>query len=407
MAVHRWPHSLAALHHRDFRVLWVGTFVSNAGSWMQKVATGWLIYQMTGSAAWLGIDAFASGIPTVLLLPFGGVLSDRVSRRALLIGTNALSATLAFVLAGLQAGHILAVWHIVLISALSGVIQAGMVPASTSLLPALVGDADVPNAIALNSMQFNLSRVVGPAVGGLSLVYWGAAWSFALNGASFLVLVGAFFLIRRVPPVHAARESFAKSLTAGLGFIRQRADVSILLALVFLTAFLGSPVVSMLPALVKATFHRGATSYSLLLSAFGAGAVLAAVLIAAFDRGNWSRTLNFVALAALGLTEAALAFTGQFWLGVALVSCAGTFFVGTMVRLGTALIQSIPDEFRGRVSAFQQLLFRSGQPMGALFAGIIARQLGIRMSFSIFGGILAICMAGLLIRQRCRSPHRT
>src|SRR5690349_21739973 len=149
---------LSALRHRDFRLLWFGTFISNIGSWAQKVATAWLIYHITNSEAWLGIDAFAAGIPTVLLLPWGGIVSDRVNRRNLLIWTNVASAGLAFLLAALAFNDSVQVWQIVVVSALSGIVQALAVPASASILPTLAGERDTANAIALNSLQFNVAR---------------------------------------------------------------------------------------------------------------------------------------------------------------------------------------------------------------------------------------------------------
>ncbi len=190
-------------------MLWVATFISNAGSWMQKITTAWLIYEMTHSKAWLGTDAFASGITTVLLLPVGGVIADRVDRRRLLVITNILCAILAFGLAVLAVAHLVHVWHIIAFSALSGAVQAAMIPASNSLLPALVGKGDVRNAIALNSLQFNVSRAVGPILGGIALVHFGAASSFGLNGLSFLVMCGAFLFIRTVPPVPPTKLGWA------------------------------------------------------------------------------------------------------------------------------------------------------------------------------------------------------
>ena len=359
---------------------------------MQKVATAWLVYQMTGSEAWLGIDAFASGIPTVLLLPLGGVIADRIDRRTLLIWTNLILAILALLLAGLEAGGVLQVWHIIAVSAASGVVQSVMVPAGTSLLPKLVGEEDVPNAIALNSLQFNLSRVVGPAVGGVTLVYLGAAWSFGLNALSFIVLVLAFIFIKTVPPVPSSKESVWKSLKGGLMFVRDRSDLAMLLLLVVATALLGAPVVSMLPALVKMVLHREATSYSMLLSAFGAGAVVAGLLIAMLDKGSTRRWLTYLPLIVLGVAEAALGFGGSLWLATTLVAVSGLTFVGTMIRLGTAILQTTPDEFRGRVTAFQQMAFRAAQPLGALLAGTIARALGVPIAFWSFGLVLILCI---------------
>ena len=172
-----------------------------------------------------------------------------------------------------------------------------------------------------------------------------------------------------------------------------------LLLLVFLTAFLGAPVVSILPALVKVVFHRDAASYSFLLSAFGAGAVLAAVCIAFFDRGRWPRKLSLLSLTVLGVTQAVLPFSGHFPLSIAIVFIGGLLFVGTMVRLGTAILQSTPDEFRGRVTAFQQILFRSGQPLGALVAGIAGNWFGIRLSFCAFGALLVAFMVVFVLRR--------
>ena len=383
--VTKWTHAWSALRHRDFRWLFVGTFVSNAGSWMQKVATSWLVYQMTGSEAWLGLDAFASGFTTVVLLPWGGVIADRIDRRTLLIWTNVISAVLAFVLAGLRATGLLHVWHIVAVSTLSGVVQAVMAPASTSLLPAVVGEQDVPNAIALNSLQFNLSRVVGPAAGGAALILLGASWSFALNGLSFLVLAVALLVITAVPPVKAAKETVFSSIKSALQFVRGRRDITIMLVLVTMTALLGAPVVSMLPPLVKAVFHREASSYSLLLSCFGFGAVIAAAISALQSRRGPMPWLAFPALAVLGVCQVGLGFGGPFAFAAVIIAVAGFVFVGTMIRLGTAILQCTPDLFRGRVTSLQQIGFRAAQPAGALLAGLLARYWGISTAFWVFG----------------------
>ena len=231
---------LSALRHRDFRLLWIGTFASNVGSWAQKVATAWLIFRITNSEAWLGIDAFASGIPTVLLLPWGGVVSDRVNRRNLLIGTNVICAGLAFTLTMLVLTDKLHVWQIVVVSARSGVAQALMVPAGTSILPTLVGEKNTANAIALNSLQFNVSHIVGPAIGGITLIHFGAASSFALNGVSFLVMVVALALITTVPATTPTRESVRNNLRGGLRFVIDTGNIRTLLMLVMLAAFLGA-----------------------------------------------------------------------------------------------------------------------------------------------------------------------
>ncbi len=398
------PHGLSSLRHRDFRLLWFGTFASNVGSWAQKVATSWLIYHITSSEAWLGIDAFASGIPTVLLLPWGGVVSDRVNRRNLLIWTNVASACLAFALAALVFSDRLQVWHIIVVSGLSGIVQALMVPASTSILPSLVGERDTANAIALNSLQFNVSRVIGPAIGGATLIYLGASYSFALNGLSFLVMVVALVLIATVPAVKPMSESVRDNLRDGLQFVHENGNIRTLLFLVMLAAFVGAPMISMMPALTKSVLHRDASTYSLLLSSFGVGAVVAAGFVALRSRSSPKPCRAVPYLSIYGVCLIAVAFQLPITIVVVLVALSGFAFISTMIRLGTAIIQSSPDEYRGRVTSLQSLGFRLGQPLGSLIAGFVAHEFGVQIAFWTFG---AIMIAAVFIARQLSTSLRT
>jgi MFS family permease len=379
---------LAALRNREFRLLWLGTFFSNIGSWAQKVATAWLIYHITSSEAWLGIDAFASGIPTVLLLPWGGVVSDRVSRRNLLIWTNIISAGLAFILAALAFSDRLQVWHIILVSALSGIVQALMVPANTSILPTFVGAKDTANAIALNSLQFNGSRVIGPAIGGATLIYLGADYSFAINGISFLMMVGALVLIGSIPASNQKSESVRDNFRGGLQFVKGAGNIRTLLSLVMIAAFFGAPMISMMPALTKSVLHREASTYSLLLSSFGVGAAVAAGFVAIKSRCGPKPCHSVPYLSIFGLCLIAVAFQWRFFVTVMLVAGAGFAFISTMIRLGTAIIQVSPDEYRRRVTSLQSLGFRLGQPLGSLVAGFVAREFGVQVAFVSFGIVM-------------------
>jgi MFS family permease len=387
-----WKDGLSALRHREFRLLWLGTFASNIGSWAQKVATAWLIYHITNSEAWLGIDAFASGIPTVLLLPWGGVVSDRVNRRNLLIWTNVVSAILAFTLAALVLSDKVQVWQIVVVSALSGVLQALMVPASTSILPTLVGEKDTPNAIALNSLQFNVSRVIGPAIGGATLIYLGASSSFALNGLSFLVMVVTLLLITTVPAARATKESVSENFRAGLQFVQEAGNIRTLLSLVMLAAFLGAPMISMMPAVTKSVLHRGASTYSLLLSSFGLGAVIAAGFVAIRSRGSPKPCRAVPYLNVYGACLIAVGFQLPIPIIALLVALSGFAFISTMIRLGTAIIQTSPDEYRGRVTSLQSLGFRLGQPLVSLVAGFVAREFGVQIAFWTFGAVMIVAV---------------
>jgi MFS family permease len=398
------PDGLSALRHREFRLLWIGTFASNIGSWAQKVATAWLIYHITNSEAWLGIDAFASGIPTVLLLPWGGVVSDRVNRRNLLIWTNVASAGLAFALAGLVLSDRLQVWHIVVVSAMSGIVQALIVPASTSILPSLVGEKDTANAIALNSLQFNVSRVVGPAIGGATLIYLGASYSFALNGLSFLVMVIALVLITTDFSGKPTSESVRDNFRGGLKFVQEAGNIRTLLFLVMLAAFLGAPMISMMPALTKSVLHREASTYSLLLSSFGLGAVVAAGFAALRSRSSPKPCRAVPYLIIYGVCLIAVAIQLPLPIVVLLVALSGFAFINTMIRLGTAILQSSPDEYRGRVTSFQSLGFRLGQPLGSLIAGLVAHEFGVQIAFWTFGALL---ISAVVIARQLSTSLRT
>ncbi len=383
---------LAALRHRDFRLVWIGTFASNIGSWAQKVATSWLIYQITSSEIWLGADAFASGISTVLLLPWGGVISDRVNRRSLLIWTNIASAALALILAALAFTNHLRVWQIIVVSVLSGITQALMAPASTSILPTLVGEEDVGNAIALNSLQFNVSRVLGPALGGLALIHLGPSASFTINAISFLFMVIALAAITVAHTVPRTTESVVTNLRRGVTFVSEARNIQTLLILVMLAAFFGAPIISQLPALTKTVLHREASTYSLLLSSFGVGAVTAAGF-ATVRRGTGPRPCRSVPyLVICGICLIAAAVPLPIVLVVLIVCLSGFFFISTMIRLGTALIQTTPEEYRGRVTSLQALTFRLGQPLGSLAAGFIAQSFGVGIAFWAFGGAMIIAV---------------
>src|SRR5690349_11671290 len=196
------PTTFSAMRHRNFQLYFGGQLISNIGTWMQIIAQGWVVYQLGHSEVTLGLVAFASAIPTLLISPWGGVVVDRVSRRGLLLLTQSGSMLLAFVMAALTFTGEIREWHVIVLAALLGVVNAFDAPARQAFVPEMVGKEDLPNAIALNSMMFNSARVIGPAVAGLMLAVIGAAWCFTVNGISFLaVLVGLWLM--KLPPHQA------------------------------------------------------------------------------------------------------------------------------------------------------------------------------------------------------------
>ncbi|MCC6682419.1 MAG: MFS transporter [Phycisphaeraceae bacterium] len=407
----RWPKALRAFRHSDYRLLWAGAFVSNVGSWMQNVAQAWLIYDLTQSATWLGIDAFASGLPVVALLPLGGVMADRLNRRWLLIWSNLVSALMAATLAVMAATDFLTaqrVWWIVALSVGTGLSDAIRVPATQSLVPVLVGRDDLVNAMSLNSIQFNISRALGPALAGVSLVSLGVSWSFTFNAASFLAVIAAVAMMRNVPAALPGRESVGESLRGGVRYLRSRPDLMMMMVLIAMGGFLFAPITGkMLPVVAQEIFHLGAVGYSQLVSAFGLGAVLgaAAMALQSHKKPNPWRAVPLYVL--LGVCELALCWHGPFALAAGIVALGGAVFVAAVIQINTTILHSSPDEVRGRVASFQVLSFRLGMPLGNLTAGLLATSMGIRSVLFGFGVAMIVLAPAAMMGYRRRAGEET
>ena len=280
-----------AFHYRDFRLLWFGACTSSIGTWMQIVAQSWLVLSISGSPFLLGVDSFLAQIPILMFSLIGGVIADRIDRRRVLLGSQYTQMTCAFVLTLLIAFKIVKVWHILGLSFVVGCAQAFGGPAYQALVPMLVEKEDLPNAIALNSIQFNLARVIGPMLGGLALTQLGAAWCFALNGVSFIAVIISLLLlgVKFVP--QNTRESILTGVKQGIAFIHNQGAMVSLIALAFLMTALAIPVITFLPVFAKDVFHRGPATFTIFLSCSGAGSVVGALVVAAMgDIRNKGRT---------------------------------------------------------------------------------------------------------------------
>lgn len=401
---HKWPAPLQALEHRTFRWLWIATFVSNAGSWMQRMATAWLVYTLSESETWLGVDAAMTALPTFLLLPFSGVLADRIDRRIVLVLANLSNALLAMVLAMIWWSGNLAIWHLLISSFLTAIVAAIAAPASQSIVPTAAGEDHVPNAVALNSFQYNLARAVGPAVGGVALGTLGAGWCFLLNALSYVGIVAAVTLLPVTTTAVAHRVSTLESLVEGFRFIRRNAKLQRSLLLVSILAFGGAPMVTLLPVIAKSVLNSGTDGYSILLTGFGVGAALSGVLLAISPPKNttaWIIGASFLA----GACHLAMPWAHSMPLAVLVAALAGLAFVSAMIELGTDVISVTPDNLRGRISGVQQLCFRFAQPLGGVFAALVARHLEVQFAFVGFGAVLLIGIPiGIL---SFRIPHVT
>jgi MFS family permease len=386
----------AAFSSRDFRILWLGAFTSTVGTWMQKVAQSWLVFTITGSTFFLGLDDFLGQLPILLFTLIGGVIADRHDRRQLLLGSQSVQMASAFTLAALVYWDMVRVWHILTLSFVTGVAQAFGGPAYQSLIPSLIRKDDLPNAIALNSIQFNLARVIGPLLAGTTLAAWGTAACFGLNGLSFLVVMLALLSlgVKHVPP--SIRHGLGDELRVGLSYVRGQHALVGLTALAFLVTFLGLPLLTFLPVIAKEVFQQDMGGYSRMMAWSGGGAVSGALVVAWLGKfRHMGRTLLAVQIV-FGLLVIAFAASGVLWLSELLLFACGAALI-MVFSLTSSLVQLIvPDRLRGRVMGIYMVAFRGGMPLGSLAAGYLATRVPAPWVLAA-NGTLLVLVAGYFL----------
>ena len=396
----RLERTFSALQYRDYRLLWIGAFASTTGTWMQTVAQGWLVLQMTGSAFLLGVDGFLATGPMLLFSLFGGVAADRLSRKKVMIFSQYLQMGFAFILALLIYFGQVKVWHIFLLSFLTGSAQSFSGPAYISLLPQLVKRHDVPNAVAMNSMQFNLARVVGPVLAGVTLAAWGAAACFFINGFSFLAVIVALLFIR-VPKATPRSEprSMLAEMKDGFVFVRARHTLLLLTFLAFAGTFLGMPIVTFMPVVAKAIFSLDASGYASMLTVYGVGSVIGALLVAATAYHVKKGKLALLLQLAFACLLVGFGLSRSLGLSLALAFFAGACIVA-VIALYSSLVQlATPDAMRGRVMSIFMLAFRGGMPLGNLLAGYVAERWSISLALAVNGAVLAVVALAFILKR--------
>lgn len=378
--------------------------MSSIGTWMQKLAQSWLVLKLSNSAFVLGLDSFLGEIPIFLLAPFAGVAADRFERRRVLLVSQFVQMACAFTLAILFATGSARIWEILTLSFLVGIAQAFGAPAYQSLLPSLVPRENLSNAIAMNSIQFNLARLIGPVLGGWALTSLGAAWCFGLNGLSFGAVVTSLLLIHVPFTAKAQPETVLESMREGFRFIRHRKGMVPMIAVAFVCTFLGIPILIFLPVFAKDVYGGDEKTYTILLATEAAGAILGALLVAARGkRGGLGRDA-LLGLIMLGVFETAFAlspsvlFAGVslFFGGMALIACFA--LLSSLVQLMAT------DEMRGRVMSLYNIAFRGGMPIGSLITGALVPHFGAPHIVACYGVILAsLALYMLLFRHELTS----
>src|SRR5882757_2237294 len=312
-----------AFRYRDFRLMWLGACVSTIGTFVQQFAQSWLVYDLTKDPFYLGLDLFLGQLPIMVFSLVGGVFADRLDRRKMLLASQYIQMACAFLLAVLFLTHTVKVWHIFTLSFIVGMGQSMGGPAYSALLPTLVGPEDLSNAIAMNSIQFNLARIVGPTIGGLAYTTLGATWCFTLNGISYIAVIISLFMIHVKFVPAKSTESVLHSMKEGIRFIRCRDGMSALVILAFCTTLFGFSLNGFLPVFVRNIFHGGPETYTLLLVCSGAGSIAGALSVAAVEKMKGQGRLTLLILISLGIIISGFALSR--WLPL---SCLLMFLSG-------------------------------------------------------------------------------
>jgi MFS family permease len=395
----RWQAAGRALRHRNFQLFFGGQLISLTGTWMQTVAQSWLVYRLTGSGLLLGSVGFASQFPVFLFAPIGGITADRTNRQHVVIATQTASMLLAFVLAALTLSGRVQVWHVFVLAALLGVVNAFDIPGRQAFLVDMVGKEDLMNAIALNSSMFNGARVIGPAVAGILVAKLGEGWCFFVNGVSYIaVIIGLLMMNVDARPKVSKHTSPLEHIIEGFQFVSRTAPIRALLLLLGLVSITGMPYVVLMPifadrilqnggqqlAALLGSHDLGAVRLGILMGATGVGALLGALTLAARSGVKGLGTWITACCAGFGLSLILFASSKSFWLSVVLllpVACSNT------------LIQvMVPDALRGRAMAMYSMMFMGLAPLGALLGGALADRLGAPLTVAI-GGLASVAGA--------------
>lgn len=425
----------SALAHRNFRLFWTGAFLSNVGTWMQGVAQGWLVLQLTNSAFWLGVDSFMATAPGLFLTLFGGVIADLVDRKRLLIltqvGAGLSALTLAILLSVGVVNDKADVWLILLLTFLTGCCWAIAAPSYQAIMIELVGRADMANAIALNSAQFQFARVVGPVVAALTIKFFGLAGCFFANAVSYGAIVWALSRVRfgsaqrasaaaaespmletegqaaardseRATEPHSLRDTRAlwRDLVEGVRYVGGRPRVRLLMLCTAVVSLFGSPYMTLMPLFARNVFGWGETGLSLLMGTAGAGALCGALLIAYL--GDFKRKGRFVLWSALaaGLCLIGFAWAARAWLALPLLFGVGFAVVGFFAVCNTLLQHLVTDRMRGRVMSIWILSFIGTMPFGSFLGGAAAERFGPQWTVTAGGLVVALFVIAVGMRER-------
>lgn len=386
----------SSLAHGTFRRYWIGLFLSNIGTWMQVVAQGWLVLRLSDSAFVLGLVGFLGSIPTLLLAPLAGVAADRLDRRKLLLATQSTQMACALFLAAATGLRFVSVPLVGAVAIVNGLANAFTMPSHQSLFLDLVGREDLLNAISLNSMQFNLSRVIGPMIAGLTIAAFDETGCFLLNAVSYLAVIAALATLPVMRRDRSPSRGTWIDLRIGMRFARRTALIFPLLAIAAALAVFGTPAVTLAPLFARKLLHVGPEGLGGMLSAVGLGAAASALFLASL--GDFRRKGRVVILCAIGFAGSllGLALSRQYILALACLALLGASMSSSASLINTLLQTTAPDRLRGRVISLYALAWLGLVPVGNLQAGAVAERFG--PAAALFVGAAGIVLTLLIVR---------
>jgi MFS family permease len=389
-----------ALHHPNYRLFFGGQTVSLVGTWITRIATSWLVYRLTGSALLLGIVGFCGQIPVLLLTPFAGALVDRMDRRKILIVAQWLSAAQSGALAALTLTNRITISEVIVLQLFQGAINAFEMPARQSFVIDIVRDRrDLPNAIALNSMMFNGSRVIGPSIGGALIAGVGEGWCFAVDSLSYLGVIWSLMAMRLAPPEQRTHKPALEQIREGWCYVRSPGPIRTCLTLVAISSVMGMPYMVLMPVMAKEVLAGGPHTLGLLMTAVGMGALSAAIYLASRTSVQGLTGVILLGTVLFGVGLAGFSVASRVDIAAFMLTITGIGFITQMASSNTVIQTVVEEPFRGRVMGFYTMAVVGTIPIGSLLAGAVAQGAGAPLTIRI-GGLACLASAAWFATRR-------
>ena len=385
-------HAWRALRHRNFRLFFGGQSISLIGTWMTRIATGWLVYRLTGSALLLGTVSFCGQIPTFIFAPFAGVWVDRLDRRQVLVWTQALSMVQSLALAGLTLSHHITIHSVLALSVMQGIINAFDMPGRQAFMVQMVEDRrDLSNAIAINSSMVNMARLVGPSLAGMLIAVSSEGWCFLIDGISYIAVIVSLLMMRMHAPVIARKAASTLSeMKVGWTYVSTFLPVRTILLLFAVVSLMGMPFVVLMPIFAAQVLHGGPHTLGFLMGAMGVGALISALALAARKSVLGLVRMIPIAAAVFGLGLIGFGMSRVFWLSMVTVLIAGAGMMQGMAGSNTIIQTLVPEDKRGRVMSYYTIAFVGMAPFGSLLAGSLAHKIGAPWTVILNGSAVLV-----------------